>query len=105
MTFTPYSRDLRQLLETVRTCLLAGRCPPDPMTVVEYYAFIREFPDEKWRWQPPVEVRVELLGEPRPSFSEEWDERYTSTVMKDPARHGRMFAHAINVANRERPHE
>ena len=105
MTFTPYSRDLSQLLETVQACLLARCIPPDPISVVEYKAFVREFPDEAYRWQPPVEDGVYHFGDPRPPFSEEWDDRYTSTVMKDPARHGRMFAHAINVANQERSHE
>jgi hypothetical protein len=105
MTFTPYSRDLGRLLETVRSCLLAGRFPPDPITVVEYYAFVREFPGEAYRWQPPAEVRVRDLGEMEPAFSEKWNEQYGSTILKDPARHGRLFTHAINAANQEGPHE
>jgi hypothetical protein len=105
MNFTAYSRELRQLIETVRVRLRDGHIPPDPETMVEYQAFKREFPEEIHRWEPPVEVRVQLLGEMQPPFSEEWDERFTSTVLNEPARHGRIFAHAITVANQEGQHE
>jgi hypothetical protein len=99
------NRDLDQLLGSVRASLRAGHCPPDPETQAEFQAFKREFPEERWRWEPTVEIRVGLLGEMLPPFKGDWKERHDATMLSDPVRHGRVLAHVIAIANQERSHE
>ena len=73
--------------------------------MVEYQAFKREFLEEMHRWEPPVEIRNQLLGEMLPPFKGDWKERHDATMLSDPVRHGRVLAHVIAIANQERSHE
>ena len=96
------NRDVDQFVEVVRTSLRAGHVPPDPETQEEFQALKREFPEESWRWDPTVEVRIHLLGEMLPPFGEEWQERFLSTVLVNPARHGRVFSHVMSKSKETR---
>ena len=96
-----YDRNLAQLVELVRTSLRAGHVPPDPETRDEYEALKREFPEESWRWDPPVDVGVRLLDHIPPPFGEDWEGKFLSTVLANPSRYGRVFSHVMSKSKQE----
>ena len=73
---------LSDYLSEVEDSLLHSMDPPHPRTTQEYWAVMKQHPDESWRWKASEE-NTRLLRNPPEPWSREEQLRFMNTLRFD----------------------